>query len=441
MTQRAVVIGADAAGMSAAHQALRAAQSSGRELEVIALEATDTTSYSACGIPYWIGGEAESAAALVARWPDQIRAAGIDLRTETPAVGVDLTAHTVTTADGSVLEYDDLVLATGAEPIVPDWVTNEAGELPEGVGPVKTLADGEAWLQRLSDRDRPVLVLGGGYIGVEVAEAARRRGHPVTLRTRGRVMSNLAPELSDRVEDTMRSAGVILELDTQVDSLEREAGAAVVVALGITPRTSLVSGQAPLSDRGALRPDGRGVVADGLWSAGDCCEVRHRLLDEWVFLPLGTHANKHGRALGDHLGSGGHGRWSFDGALGTAITRFAVGPARAEVALTGLTPAQAGVDEGRAVSLITEGGTASGYLEESEPVAINVIADPTDRRLLGVQIVGGRGAGKRIDAAAACLWAGMSVDDLAWMDLSYAPPFATAWDILQVAARRLADRM
>jgi NADPH-dependent 2,4-dienoyl-CoA reductase/sulfur reductase-like enzyme len=431
---RVVVVGADAAGMSAAHQALRAARTHDRSIEVVAFEATDVTSYSACGIPYWIGGEVESGDDLIARAADAHREAGIDLRMNTPVTAVDVAAHTVTAGD-EVVEYDDLVFTTGARPIIPDWALVD-GALPPHVGPVHTLADGARWLDRLGDRSRPVTILGAGYIGLEMAEAALRRGHRVTLKSRGRVLSTFAEELSDRIEEGLRAAGATVETGVRMDSIEDDDP--LVLAIGVEPRTTLLDGQVALSGRGALRPDQHGRVQDHLWSAGDCCEVWHRVLDDWAYLPLGTHANKHGRALGDAVGSGGESGLHFDGALGTAITRFTVGDVDLEVSTTGLTRRQV---PDSATSLLTEGSTASGYLPGSAPIAIHVTADPATRRLLGVQVVGGPGAGKRIDAAAACLWMGATVDELAWMDLSYAPPFATAWEILQVAARRLAERL
>jgi NADPH-dependent 2,4-dienoyl-CoA reductase/sulfur reductase-like enzyme len=175
-----------------------------------------------------------------------------------------------------------------------------------------------------------------------------------------------------------------------------------------------------------------------VWAAGDCCEVTRRIDGARVFRPLGTHANKLGRALGDSLAGG---TLAFPGVVDTSITRFAACGQYVEIARTGL-----GVEEAREagfdpVAVLTEGTTASGYMPEADPISLLVVACRRTRRLLGVQVVGGRGAGKRVDAAAAVLWACGSVDDLAWMDLAYAPPFASAWDVLQVAARRVAERL
>ena len=452
---RVVVVGADAAGMSAAHQALRTARRTGRELAITVLDKGAHTSYSACGIPYWMAGDVDSGDELVARTADAHRESGIDLRLGTEVVAADLTARTVTLADGEELSWDELVVATGAPAVVPDWALRPDGTTYDGVGTVKTLDDGAAWRERFADAGdgAHVVVVGAGYVGVEVAEAAMRHGFGVTVLTRGRGMSMLEDEMAERVDLALCEAGAEVVLGVEVTGLDTEDGRVtgvrwdggsreadlVVLAIGVRPATDFLSGSGlSMADNGALRPDPHGRVAEHVWAAGDCCEVRRRIDGAWVFRPLGTYATKHGRALGDTLAGGS---LSFDGMVDTSITRFAFDEVHLEVARTGLSRADAEAAGHDPVVLLTEGTTASGYMPEAEPIAIWVMADRATRRLLGVQVVGGPGAGKRIDAAAAVLWAGGSVDDLAWMDLAYAPPFATAWEVLQVAARRVAERL
>ncbi len=452
---RVVVVGADAAGMSAAHQALRTAKRNGRNLAITVLDRGTHTSYSACGIPYWMAGDVGSGDDLVARSAEDHRAAGIDLRMQTEVVAADLAAQTVTTAAGEVVEYDELVVATGAPAVVPDWALRPDGTTYDGVGAVKTLDDGADWLEQFASADEGahVVIVGAGYIGVEVAEAALRKGFGVTVLTRTRGMAMLEDEMSHLVNDGLRDAGVELVLGAEVTGLDtdgdrvtgvhwdggnREADL-VVVAIGVRPATKFLQGTGvELTEAGALRPDPHGRVANHVWAAGDCCEVWRRLDEAWVFRPLGTYANKHGRALGDSLAGGD---LSFDGMVDTSITRFSFGEVHLEIARTGLSRKEAEAAGLDPVALVTQGSTASGYMPEAEPISLWVMADRTTRRLLGVQVVGGPGAGKRVDAAAAVLWAGGTVDDLAWMDLAYAPPFATAWEILQVAARRVAERL
>ena len=453
--ERIVIVGADAAGMSAAHQALRTARAAGRELAVTVLDKGRHTSYSACGIPYWMGGEVGSGDDLVARTAEQHREAGIDLRLGTEVTGVDLAGRRVTTASGEEHGFDQLVVASGAHAIVPGWALDPAGSTYDRVGVVHTLDDGAAWLDRFEDAGpgAHVVVVGAGYVGIEVAEAALRRGFGVSVLTRSRVMSSLEPELSERVTEALCAADVEVVLDAEITGFDVEDGEVtgvrweggsrpcdlVVLALGVEPSTGFLEGTGiPLGPKGALQPDPQGRVAEGVWAAGDCCDYVRRLTGDRIYRPLGTHANKLGRVLGENLAGG---RRTFDGILETAITRFSSGDAYVEIARTGLSlddAAAAGFDP---VAVVTEGTTISGYLPEAEPITLWVMADRSTRRLLGVQVVGGHGAGKRIDTAAAVLWAGGTVDDLAWMDLSYAPPFSTTWEVLQVAARRVAERL
>lgn len=462
---RLVVIGADAAGMSAAHQAMRTARSSGRELEVVVLEATGHTSYSACGIPYWLAGDVAGASDLVARSADAHREAGIDLRMHTRATAIDVDARTVTATCGEreeVIGYDELLLATGAGPVVPDWARGPDGETRPGIGVVKDLDDGAAWLDRFAAvrrragaRTPRVVVGGGGYIGVEMAETARRRGFDVTLMTRHTVMGSLDPDMSRRLVAGMEAAGVtVMEgaeiagvtLDEQghVEQVTTVDGECVdcdlmVLSFGVVARTALaVEAGLPTGISGGLCVDPAGRVAPSVWGAGDCCEVVHRMTGDQFFVPLGTHANKQGRAVGTNLGGGSA---EFRGVLGTAITRFAHDGHHVEVSRTGLSEQEAADAGLEAMALVTDGTTASGYMPEAEPISIKVVAECGTRRLLGVQVVGGPGSAKRIDTAAAAMWMGAAVDDVVDMDLSYAPPFATAWDVLQIAVRRVADRL
>jgi NADPH-dependent 2,4-dienoyl-CoA reductase/sulfur reductase-like enzyme len=319
---------------------------------------------------------------------------------------------------------------------------------------VKTLDDGAWWLRALAGASKHVVVAGGSYIGLEMAEALLARGHRVTLMTRSRVMSNLDEPMSERVAAALVAGGVTVLTGASASGLERAADGSLaavlagdlrveadllVLAIGLTPATEIVAHlDLPRSDRGALRPDPHGRLTDGLWAAGDCCDVRHRITGDWAYLPLGTHANKMGRASGDCIGGGD---LAFPGALGTAITRFAAESAYAEVARTGLGLAEARAAGLDVLEVTTEGTTASGYHPDAHPIALSVIGERGTGRLLGAQIVGGRGSAKRIDTVAMALWSGASVDDLAWADLAYAPPFATAWEFVSLAARRLAERL
>lgn len=461
---RVVVLGADAAGMSAAHQALRSAKQAGADLEVLALEKTQHTSYSACGLPYWVAGDVASASELVARDPERHRAMGVDLITGATATSIDTAGRSVTylhDGDEKKVDYDQLVIATGASPDVPAWARLESGEMVGGVAPCKTLTDGELWIQRLTGplrtrTARPtVVVAGGGYIGVEMAEAARRRGFEVTLITRSSVMSSLDLDMGSRIEKALTEAGVAVVCNAEVDGLEVDGTGWVrwvttvdgnkhpcdllVLSTGVRPVTDFGAVGLPTGESGGFLAEPDGALAEGVWAAGDCCEARHRLTGQWAYVPLGTHANKQGRTVGFNLVSPG--TKSFGGVLGTAVTRFVHADVHVEIARTGLSTREATAAGLDVASLVTEGRTASGYMPESSPIAVKLLASRTTRQLVGGQIVGGGAAGKRIDTIAAVLWSHGSVDDLADMDLAYAPPFATVWEAVQLAARRLADSL
>lgn len=460
MTERVLVLGADAAGMSAAHQALRVARRTGRRLDVVVLERSGHTSYSACGLPYWLAGDVTSGDALVARTATEHRARGIDLRMGAEAVAVDLDRRCVSVryGDGPLeqVPFDQLVIATGSRAAVPAWALDPQGGPVPGVRALRTLDDGAAWIATLQGADgrppRSAVVAGGGYIGLEMAEALLRRGLDTTLVTRGEVMGSLDPDMGERVRQALVRAGVTVLHGSQLEGVEVGAGGSVVAALAGAHRipadvVALGLGAVPNSEIaataglalgafGGLLPDARQQVADGVWAAGDCCESMERHAGRRVYVPLGTHANKQGRVAGENL-AGGDAR--FGGVLGTAITGFAAGGVHVEIGRTGPTLAQAAEVGADVESLVTESSTAAGYMPQASPIAVKVLAERRSRRLIGLQIVGGPGSGKRIDTAAAAIWAGSTVDDVAGMDLSYAPPFSPVHDPVQIACRRMSD--
>ena len=186
------------------------------------LEKSRHTSYSACGIPYWMAGDVDSGEDLVARTADEHRAAGIELRLDSEVTAVDLAGRTVRTAAGESAEFDQLVVASGAHPILPAWALQPDGTPYERVGAVHTLDDGAAWLQRFAatGKGAHVVIVGGGYVGIEVAEAALRRGFGVTIVTRSRVLSSLEPELCERLATQLTEAGVEVVLEAEVSGLD-----------------------------------------------------------------------------------------------------------------------------------------------------------------------------------------------------------------------------
>ncbi|HSZ28324.1 MAG TPA: FAD-dependent oxidoreductase [Pseudonocardiaceae bacterium] len=449
MTRRVVVVGADAAGMSAASQALRQA---GRDaLEVVAFERGHHVSYSACGIPYWVAGDVNGADALIARSAAEHRANGIDLRLRTEVTEIDLDASTVTATqlDGGMsyqVGFDDLVLATGAVPVRPDL----PGVGAPGVYGVQTLDDGAAVLAGLTGRPRRAVVVGGGYIGIEMAEAMVRRGLPVTVVDRApEPMSTLDPDMGALVREAMEGMGIAVLTGTPVTGFETGSGGRVsgvvtgggtlpadlvVLGLGVRPASELARAAGlPLGEHGGVLTDLRMRVPghDGVWAGGDCVEVLHRVSQRWVHVALGTHANKHGRVIGTNLGGG---YATFPGVVGTAVSKVC----DLEVGRTGLREAEARAAGFQPVSVTVRSTTRAGYFPGAVPITVKMIAERRTGRLLGAQLVGRAGTGKRVDVCAVALWNEMTVEEMISLDLGYAPPFSPVWDPVLVAARRAA---
>ncbi|GBD30740.1 NADH peroxidase [bacterium HR32] len=343
---------------------------------------------------------------------------------------------------------DQLVYATGAG---PRWL-EVPGARSRGIYGVATLADG-LLLRQIVEDERPqrAVIVGGGYIGIEMAEAFVARGLDVSLVELGsEVMGTLDADMGALVSAALREAGVKVYLEERVTGFHADGGQVravetdrrtlpadlVVLGVGVQPRSELAAEAGlPLGESGAVRIDDRMRTGiPGVWAAGDCAETFHLVSRRPAYIPLGTTANKQGRICGINLG-GGYAR--FPGVVGTAITKFN----QTEVARTGLSEREAqalGFEYG--VARI-EDRTRARYYPDSALMVVKLLAEKGSGRLLGAQIVGGPGAGKRIDVVAAALHAGMRVDEFMYLDLAYAPPFSPVWDPLLIAARKAAEQV
>ncbi|MEU3615022.1 FAD-dependent oxidoreductase [Streptomyces sp. NPDC006872] len=446
--ERLVVIGGDAAGMSAASQARRLKGPG--ELEIVAFERGHFTSYSACGIPYWVGGDVAERDELIARTPEEHRARGIDLRLRTEVTEIDVAgrrvrARDVDTGAQSWTSYDKLVIATGARPIRPDLPGVDAS----GVHGVQTLDDGQALLDTLARaRGRRAVVVGAGYIGVEMAEALIHRGYEVTVVNRGREpMSTLDPDMGRLVHTAMEGLGITMVNDAEVTGLRTDGDGGVravvtedaeypadvvVLGIGVRPETALAkSAGLPLGRHGGLLTDLAMRVRghEDIWAGGDCVEVLDLVSGQERHIALGTHANKHGQVIGANVGGG---YATFPGVVGTAVSKVC----DLEIARTGLREKDARRVGLRFVTVTVESTSRAGYYPGASAMTVKMLAERRTGRLLGVQIVGREGAGKRVDIAAVALTAGMTVEQMTALDLGYAPPFSPVWDPVLVAARK-----
>ncbi|MFE6976124.1 FAD-dependent oxidoreductase [Streptomyces sp. NPDC057682] len=448
VAERLVVIGGDAAGMSAASQARRLKDPG--ELEIVAFERGHFTSFSACGIPYWVGGDVAERDDLIARTPEEHRARGIDLRMRTEVTEIDTAERRVRARDRDSGEtywtdFDKLVIATGARPVRPDLPGMDAA----GVHGVQTLDDGQALLDSLDrTRGRRAVVVGAGYIGVEMAEAMLNRGFEVTVLNRGeQPMATLDPDMGRMVGEAMAGLGITTVngaavtairtgADGRVSAVETANGSypadVVVLGIGVEPETELARAAGlPVGPHGGLLTD-LSMRVEGrqdIWAGGDCVEVLDLVAGRTRHIALGTHANKHGQIIGSNVG-GGYG--TFPGVVGTAVSKVC----DLEIARTGLREKDARAVGLRFVTATIESTGRAGYYPGARPMTVKMIAEYRTGRLLGVQIVGRDGAAKRVDVAAVALTAGMTVDRMTALDLGYAPPFSPVWDPVLVAARK-----
>ncbi|MBT2401262.1 FAD-dependent oxidoreductase [Streptomyces sp. ISL-100] len=446
--ERLVVIGGDAAGMSAASQARRLKGPD--ELEIVAFERSHFTSYSACGIPYWVGGAVPQRDELIARTPEEHLARDIGLRIRTEVTEIDVAGGRVRARDlesgaESWTGFDKLVVATGARPVRPALPGMDA----PGVHGVQTLDDGQALIDTLErTKRRRAVVVGAGYIGVEMAEALVGRGYEVTVLNRGeQPMATLDPDMGRLVHEAMNGMGIrtvsgaevtkiltgedgrVTAVATDEDTYPADV---VVLGIGVEPETTLARDAGlPVGSYGGLVTDLSMRVAghDNIWAGGDCVEVLDLVSGRRRHIALGTHANKHGQVIGSNVGGG---YATFPGVVGTAVSKVC----DLEIARTGLREKDARAEGLQFVTATIESTSRAGYYPGASPMTVKMTAERRTGRLLGVQIVGREGAGKRVDIAAVALHARMTVEQMTALDLGYAPPFSPVWDPVLVAARK-----
>lgn len=441
MTAPLVVVGGGAAGMSAASAARRVAP----DLEVVVVEATGYVSWGLCGIPYFVAGVVDGAADLVSYPPSFFRdKRGIDVRLHTRAVGLDPRGRRLTVErDGrrERIGYRALVLGAGATPVVPPL----PGLDDERVFPVRTLEGARALRSRLdAGRVRRGLVVGAGYVGLEMAEALAVRGCEVVVaEALDGPVCGLDAEPSVQVEAEVRRhadlrlGAALRALEPGGDTVRAELTDGtvldvdvVVLAVGVRPGSAIARDAGAQATRGgALLVDDRMRTSlEGVYAAGDCVAAYHQVLGRPAYVPLGPAANRTGRVAGT-VAAGGDAR--FAGVVGTAVMKVF----DLTVARTGLTLAEARREGLDAVATDSVAGSRARYYPGGAPTHTRLVHE-TGGRLLGAQLVSADPAtAKRVDVLATALHAGFDVDAVADLDLSYAPPYAPVYDPVIRAAQ------
>ncbi len=444
-----MVIGGCAAGMSAASKAKRM----NKNLQVIALEKTPHVSYSACGIPYFVADLVREPRELIAITLEEFREQrGIEALTRHEVVEIQpvkkaVTAINLDSGKETRFDYDKLVIAVGGVPQKP----NLPGLDAKNVFTLQTLQDG-IYLRKYIDEHRPkrAAIIGGGYIAMEMAEAFRQRSLEVTvIQKREQILSSFEADIVAKVADELTKNEVNILTGREASALEVEDGGIaksvvltdsqklpvdlVLVSIGLAPNTKL-------AEMAGVRAGNTGAIAvdwkmqtnvPNIYAAGDCVEVKHLVSGKPDYIPLGPTANKQGRVAGENIGGG---TATFKGVVGTTVFKTF----NLEVAQTGLNVQQAKQSGFEPDSITITENSKAGYYPGVKPITVTVIWDKRSRRLLGAQMVGEEGVSKRIDIFAAAFTNKMTLEEMAYLDLSYAPPFAPVWDpvLVAVAAAR-----
>lgn len=443
-----VVVGGVAGGASAAARARRLCE----RCRIVVFERGPHVSFANCGLPYFVGGEIVEPDDLLVQTPETLKARfNLDVFVRTEVVAIDRAGSRVRVREldtGREYEqaYDALVLSTGAAPLRPPI----PGIDRDGHFVVRNIPDVERIMAWIRDcRGCRAVVVGGGYVGLEMAEQLKRRGglEVTVVEGQSQVMMPLDPEMAAWLHAELKSNGVGLKLGSPVAAFEAPAvgetarasvvvlrngerlpADTVILGLGVRPEVGLARAAGlELGERGGIRVDEQLRTSDPrIWAVGDAIEVRDWVTGEWGVIPLAGPANRQGRAAADNiLGR----RTRYDGTLGTAVLR-----------LFGLTAGCTGANE-RALKRVgiahevlhLHPNSHAGYYPGAEPIAMKVLFAPETGRLLGAQAVGRDGVDKRLDVFATAIKAGMTVHDLADLELAYAPPFGSAKDPVNLA--------
>jgi len=442
-----VVIGGDAAGMSAASKVKR----DNPEMDVVVFEKGEWVSYAACGMPYYVKGAVDDIDDLVTVTPEEFREErDVDLRTGHEVVGIDPERQTVTVDDGTETfeqPYDDLLVATGATAIEPPF----DGMDLDGVFTIHNMDEAEAIETYVSEHSpETAAIVGGGYVGIEMAEALAERGVDVRIyEMLPHVLQPFGETVAETVEEHLREQGVGLHLETAVSGFDGDGSVEVVeleddtqpadiaiVGVGVAPNVDLAEDAGiELGPTGAIATDDYGRTNyENVYAAGDCAEARHVVTGEPDHVPLALTANRAGRAIGQTIS----GSPTPTGDIaGTAIVKaFDLGASR-----TGLIDEERARDAGfDPVSVTISAASRAHYYPDGSELTVTLMADRESGRVLGSSLVGEEGV-KRIDTVATALTAEMTVEELQNADLAYAPPFSPVWDPVLTAAKVLQGKL
>jgi len=399
-------------------------------------------------MPYYIGDVIKESKRLVIRTPEEFKKTGIDARVRTNVEGIDAQKGLVYLSGGTSIPYDYLVMATGADAVRLDI----PGKDLEGVYVIRNLMDTLKMKTYLNEGTcKKAVLIGAGYIGMEMCEALRNLGCDVkVMDVLSRPTSRWDPEFTKMLVEELGKNQVEFLPETKPLAIEKGKGSklkmstsngdldADLVLMGVGTHYNTALAQSigiEMGESGAIKVDFHQKTSrENVWAVGDCCEAFHRVAGKWVYFPLGDVANKQGRVAGQNIGGASV---KFPGIVGAqAFKAF-----KLEVAATGLTEEEAVKYGFEPVSSLIWGLPIGRPMAQGEKLGIKLVGDKKTGKLLGGQCIGEKGAVQRVSALSIALWSGLTVDELGYVDLPYAPPFGGAWDAIHIAAQDLARKL
>ncbi|WP_078381296.1 CoA-disulfide reductase [Sutcliffiella halmapala] len=440
--EHVVIVGGIAGGMSTASKLRRLKE----DIKITVYEKDEHISYGACGLPYYISGVTASHEDLLARTVEDFEKRNIQVNINHEVKGVNLNkkqleVKNLKTEEEQDVSFDKLVIATGSTPIIPPFVPKVASN----VFTLKTLRDGMEMRKFFQDKSvRKVVIIGGGYIGMELVETMIELEKEVTvIELQPHILPNYDRDIASIIEDSLEgraniltkeevkelrvSGGKVTSVITDKESYEVDA---VIVNIGNKPNTGF------LKDIGLEMLDNGAIIVNQqqqstipfIYAVGDCATSNHLLLNKPVNIGLGTTANKHGRIAAANIAGE---ESSFPGILGTNVVKIL----EWTVAMTGLTEKEAKEENFTVKTVLVETKSHASYYPDAKPIQIKLVYEPDTKKILSAQIVGlDETVAKRIDIYATAITCGLTTEQLGMLDLCYAPPYATVWDAVQIAA-------
>lgn len=440
---KVVAIGGVALSMSAVSKLRRL----DKDVEIVVYEMGVVLSYGACGMPYYISDEIKDPQRLVARTKEQFASMDIIVHTLHKVINVfdernEIEVLNLETNKTIIDSYDYLIIGSGASSIIPPW--ENVGL--ENIFKLSVYEDSIAIKDKIDSGEiKKVVIVGGGFIGIEMVEAFLTRGLEVTLiELDNQILSVFDSEMTTPLEEHLRSKGVKIHLNEKVVKFEGSTTVSkvitdkgsydtdlVLISIGIRPNTSFLKESNVITKKGAVVVNNKMQTnISNIYAGGDCSMIYNLAVKENRYLPMGNNANKQGRVIAENLAGG---NFEFNGVLGTIVIK-----------VVDMEAAKTGVTEKEALSLGLEhqtvtitGNNHAEYYPNPQAIIVKVIYDPTTKIILGAELVGYKDTALRINVFAVAIQNKMTTRELGFLDLAYAPPFAGVWDVITVALNKV----